>query len=196
MTLLNGATWTSNGRLGGAIDLPGGPPGAAGPHVALAKSPLADCTTSATVALWVRLRSADNSARVFDFGNSGTFFYLAATDADGKMHFAMEKDGTPAFDLIGAKPIPPDNAWHHAAVTIDPTGMVAMYLDGVPITGPAQSTNLKPEDYATGTQNWLGRSQSLTAHRYLNGALDDLRISCRAYTPDEIKALASPIPEP
>ena len=43
----NGATWDSDARLGGAVQLPGGAAGATGPTVELAKNPLADCTAPA-----------------------------------------------------------------------------------------------------------------------------------------------------
>lgn len=188
--LIEGATWTT-GQLGGAIDLPGGPKGAVGPHVALTTSPLAGCSNSATVAVWVKLRTAIPFSRVFDFGDGGTFFYLAATDGHG-MHFAMGKPGIPAFDLSATNPIPPDNAWHHAAVTVQPTGLVTLYLDGKAV-GADTSLTLKPGDYVATTQNWLGKSQFFVADAYLDAALDELRISCRAYTGDEIKNLATPL---
>jgi hypothetical protein len=192
--LVNGAKWTI-GRLGDAIDLTGGPGNTAGPHVALASSPLASCTTQFTAALWVKLRTNTNFARIFDFGNSsGTFLYLAATDGTG-LHLGMGKQGAPAFDLGASRPVPADNAWHHVAVTIDPTGLVNLYLDGASVATPTPSLERKPSDYIATPNNYLGRSQ-FTADRYLDGALDELRISCRAFTADEIKNLSRPEPTP
>jgi len=190
-TLASGATWTT-GRLGGAVDLAGGAGDTNGmqPHVVLDSSPLASCTTQLTVAVWVKLRHTDNFARIFDFGNGGTFIYLAATDGAG-IHLGMGKTATPAFNLTAQHPVPPDSAWHHVALTIDPTGLASIYFDGVLDVVPAVSTMENPSDYTATTENWLGRSR-FPSDQYLNGAIDDLRISCRAYTADEIKNLANP----
>lgn len=56
----------------------------------------------------------------------------------------------------------------------------------------AQNTNLvlNPINLGTTTNVWLGRSQ-YAADPYLNGTLDDVRMSCRAYSDDEIAALAA-----
>lgn len=191
-TLVDNATWTT-GRLGGAVNLTGGPPGPNGPHVALARSPLMGCTNSATVTVWVKLRTAGVFTRIFDFGDGGTFFFLTPSDNGGKMRFAMGKAGMPAFDLIGSRQFPADDAWHHAAVTIN-AGVVTLYLDGAPIAPGTMSPERNPGEYSAVTNNLLGKSQFPLADSYLDGALDDLRVSCRAYTADEIKALAFPMP--
>jgi hypothetical protein len=40
------------------------------------------------------------------------------------------------------------------------------------------------------TGGYLGRSRAQDP--YLNGAIDELRIACRAFTPDEIKNFSRP----
>ena len=57
--LANGVTWTT-GRLGGAIDFPGGAAGATGPTVTLGDNPLAACTNQLTV---VRVGQAPTRSR-------------------------------------------------------------------------------------------------------------------------------------
>jgi len=188
-TLTSDVTWTT-GRLGGAAKLAGGAGGSSGPHIALTGSPLANCTTELTIAIWVKLQAA-GTARIFDFG-TGTdrFIYLSASDGTG-LHFGMAAPGKTATDVsVGTQPLAPDSAWHHVAVTLDSSMRVTVYVDGMAaktVTGAA----VKPTDLATTTENWIGRSRSV-ADPFLNGAVDELRVACRAYTAGEITNLSRP----
>ena len=102
------------------------------------------------------------------------------------MHFAMVAPSG-VFDLVTpTEPIPADDAWHHVAVTVDASN-VTLYADGAMVAQQA-SPAVTPADFAGTTDNWLGRSQF--SDPGLDGAIDELRISCRAYTPDEIAMLA------
>ncbi len=184
--LANGVTWTT-GRLGGAIDFPGGAPGDTGPTVTFGANPLAACTDQLTVSAWVKLHTLDPWARIFDFGTSNTsFIYLAPTDGAG-VHFAMVSPHG-VFDLISTtEPLAGDDTWHHLAVTVDPAGLATIYVDGAAI-GSGTST-VPVSDFAGNLSDlWLGKSRF--PDRYLNGSIDELRIGCRALTGDEIKNLA------
>jgi hypothetical protein len=187
--LANGPTW-STGRLGGAIDFAGGASGATGPQVVFASSPLASCTTQLTVAAWIKLHALTSWSRIFDFGTSTTaFIYLAPTDGAG-MHFAMVSPHG-VFDMVTASPpVAADDTWHHVAVTVDPAKLVTLYVDGGAVLSQANATDVTPADFAATTENWLGRSRF--PDPYLDGAIDDLRISCRAYSADEIVNLSRP----
>src|SRR5262249_8042822 len=94
------------------------------------------------------------------------------------------------FDLVtSTPPIPADATWHHVAVTVDAGGVVVLFVDGAPAkTQP--SAQVKPADFANLTDLYLARSRNQDA--YFDGAIDELRIACRAFTPDEIKNLAYP----
>ena len=181
-----GVTWTA-GRLGGAIDFPGGAAGATGPTVTLGGNPLAHCTNELTVSAWIKLHALTPWSRIFDFGTGTTaFIYLAPTDGTG-MHFAMVSPNG-VFDLVSpSAPVAGDDTWHNVAVTVDAAGLVTMYADGAAIAS-ATSASVKPSDFASVTDLWLGKSRF--ADPYLNGSIDELRISCRALTADEIKNLA------
>lgn len=198
--LMSGTTWVA-GKVGGALDFPGGPHAAAGPHAELAAAPLASCTDQLTVATWVKLHSQDPWARVFDFGTGGGLsMYLTLFDDRGGgnhgMRFAMFKPNV-AFDMF--TPTPPvagDDTWHHVAVTVAPSGatneMVTMYVDGAVVLTQENSAAIKISDFTATTENYLGKSRFVDTDPYLNAALDDLRISCRAFTADEIKNLSHP----
>jgi hypothetical protein len=85
-------------------------------------------------------------------------------------------------------PIAADDSWHHVAVTMDATSNVSLYIDGAQIQ--VESTAAKASDFAGTaiTQAYLAKSRGNDP--YFNGSIDELRIACRAYTPDEIKNLA------
>jgi hypothetical protein len=194
-TLSGGAGWTASGRLGAAVDLPGGTwgdAGADGPQVDFASNPLASCTSAFTVASWVKIHASTNWSRLFDFGTAKTAFVYLAPIGGAGVHFGMASPSGLPYDLEAAAPVPGDNAWHHVAVTVDATDTVTLYLDGASIkSGSAakdSGTYVKAGDFTTVTDYSLGKSRF--SDPYLNGAIDDLRISCRAYTSDEIKTLA------
>lgn len=181
----DGVSWT-DGRLGKALAFAGGPPGATGPTVTLAANPLASCTSELTVAAWIKVDTIQNWARVFDFGTATTrFIYLAPFDGAG-MRFAMVSENG-AFDLVSqTAPITAGN-WHHVAATVAADGTVKLYADGAEIAS-GTSPDVTPADFASMTDLWLGKSRF--PDPYLHGAIDDLRIGCRALTADEIAFLS------
>jgi hypothetical protein len=108
------------------------------------------------------------------------------------MHFAMVSPGG-VFDMAtDTPPIAGDDTWHHVAVTVAPSGAtnetVTMYVDGAVLLTTINDKGVKVSDFIATTENYLGKSRSPDA--YLHAALDDLRISCRAFTADEIKNLS------
>ena len=186
--LANDVTWTT-GRLGGAIDFPGGAAGPNGPTVTLAANPLAGCTTELTVAAWTKLRAHAAWSRIFDFGTGGTrFIYLAPSDGGGVLRFAMVAPSG-AFDLLAPAPLPADDAWHHVAVTVDAAGLATIYVDGTAVVSQV-SPDVRPSDFTELTELWLGKSRF--PDPYLDGAIDELRIGCRALTAGEIRNLSRP----
>jgi hypothetical protein len=190
-TLSTGPSWVT-GRLGGAVKLPGAPPGSTGPHISFATSPLAACSEF-TVAVWVKLDAID-SGRIFDFGtgamSAANYIYLQVMDGTG-IHFGMAAPSKPAFDLATTtQPLTVDGLWHHLAVTLL-SGTATIYLDGASVATKG-GTTIKPSDLGATTDNWLGQSRATGTDRYLSGSLDELRIGCRALTPDEIVNLSRP----
>jgi hypothetical protein len=186
--LAGGATWTT-GRLGGAVGFGGGPAGDSGPHVVIAGNPFAGCANQLTVSAWLRLNALTPGARLWDFTIGDTHaLYLAPTDGTG-MHFGMRSPaGT--FDMVHPQTIVKGDAiWHHVAVTVDAGNIVTLFIDGTSVrTLPA--SGVRPSDFTGVTEGYLGRS--LAGDPYLDGAIDELRIACRAFTPDELRNLSRP----
>ncbi|MEZ4239496.1 MAG: LamG domain-containing protein [Myxococcota bacterium] len=182
--LVDGATWTDDGRLGAALDLAGGPGGPSGPHVVMTENPLAACDQAFTILFWVKLRQFDDGARIFDFGTSddATFVYLSPNDGTG-LHFGMASpSGT--FDLQTGILFAADDSWHPVAVTMNAANLVVLYVDGVIAT--TGTSDVLPADLAALDDNMLGRSR-VFADPYLDGSIDELRIGCRAFTQDEVR---------
>jgi len=140
----------------------------------------------------VKLDAIDSS-RIFDFGTGTTsYIYLQVSDGAG-IHFGMAAPSKPTFNLVtSTQPLTAgDGKWHHLAVTLL-AGTATIYVDGVDRTPmPKGNTTIKPTDLGATTQNWLGQTRDV-ADRSLSSSLDDLRIACRAFTPDEITNLSQP----
>ncbi|HEY4058872.1 MAG TPA: LamG domain-containing protein [Kofleriaceae bacterium] len=186
--LANGATWTT-GRLGGAVDFTGGASGSSSPHVVLSDNPLKGCTNQMTISMWVRVRELVTGARVFDFGSGTTrSLFLEPTNGTG-MHIGM-KSPSGTFDMATTTPVvPADSMWHHVAITMDSGNVVVLFVDGTPVKTQS-SANVRVSDFTELDELYLARSRGATP--YFNGGIDELRVGCRALTPDEIKNLSHP----
>lgn len=186
--LANGAAWTT-GRQGGAVAFTGGAGDSASPHVVITGNPLGTCTNQFTIAAWIRINSFATNSRIFDFGTSTTHdISLTPNDGTG-MHFAM-KSPAGTFDLATTTPpIAADSTWHHVAITMDSGNVVVMFVDGTPVKTQSSAT-VRVADFGDLAEVYLGRSRSHDP--FFDGAIDELRIGCRALTPDEIKNLSHP----
>jgi hypothetical protein len=177
---LHGAAWSS-GRLGAAVQLSGEEQ-----YVSLASDPLGGCTTELTLALWVKLGAGTQWARLLDFGNAENFMFFTARGGANELRFVMF---TPEAEtaLSSNTSVPLDNTWHHVAAVVSPSALT-LYLDGASV-GNLPDPVVTPGDLGVLTENFIGKSR-FPADPYLNAAVDELRISCRAFTADEIKNLA------
>ncbi len=188
-TLSNSASFAVNlGILGNAIAFGGGSADTTSPFAEIDGNPLADCdkTNELTIAAWIQIKAYATNSHVFDFGGAATDIYLAPMNGTSQLAVGMTSPGGSL--TITHSPIAADDSWHHVAVTMDATSNVSLYIDGAQIQ--VESTAAKASDFAGTaiTQAYLARSRS--SDPYFNGSIDELRIACRAYTPDEIKNLA------
>lgn len=179
---LSGATFVA-GRRGNAARIAGGTQ-----RVNLPSGIVQGCT-DLTIATWVRLSSAPGGwARIFDFGSGTTssLFLSPRGDAANVLRFAISTSGPENEQRLSYAYTFPTATWKHVAVVLaGNTGR--LYLDAAEVGQNTQLT-LNPVDLGATPNNWLGDSQ-WEMDPTLDGSLDDLRISCRAYTPAEIVAL-------
>jgi hypothetical protein len=180
--LVSGATWTT-GHLGNAISIAGG-----SQYVDLPDGLVQACADF-TFAAWVRLASNPNWNRIFDFGsNTTTNMFLTPRAGGATLRFAITQGGAGAEQRISFATDFALNQWQHVAVVLSGnTGR--LYLNGNQVATNTGLT-LDPLNLGRTVNNWLGRSQ-YSADSRMNGAIDDVRISCRAFTAQEIASLAA-----
>ena len=128
-----------------------------------------------TVELWVRT-SATSYAQVFTAGFINCF--LAVQNNGNGFDFGIG-DGS-NWEILTVQPgagLVNDGQWHYVAATYDGEAM-RLYLDGTAIGEmPASTTLASPGDYKVG-----GRP----ANTFLEGDMDEVRLSDIARSPDEI----------
>jgi hypothetical protein len=190
-TLLNGASWTA-GKHGSALALGGG---ATNQYAALPAN-IADSCDDITIALWMKLGSTPAWSRLLDIDGvtDGFLFFTPTEMINGVPHLLFNifhPPGAGADDQRVSAAYPTGttlvNVWHHVAFTLS-VGTGRLYFDGVQVGSNAMTT--KPADLTLGAtaHAWIGRSTF--PDPYLNAAIDDLRISCTAYSAAQIAALA------
>ncbi len=140
-----------------------------------------------TIAVWVRLNSTANWARIFDFGNNTTS-YMFLTPQNGstsRLRFAITTNSAGGEQQITGPWALTVGSWHHVAVTLSGNTGV-LYVNGAPV-GTNNNITLRPAQLGLTTNNYLGRSQ--WADPYLDGLLDEFRIYSVALSANEIVAM-------
>jgi hypothetical protein len=195
-TIRNGAGFTE-GRRGDAILLEGGPAAGAHHHVALPPTILENCD-DLTIALWAKIDTATNYSRFLEIdGKINGFLYFSptipGTAGTPELRFNIIRPGVaPQDDEFVSAPYPTGTVltgtWHHFAVTL--AGNTArLFFNGNQIAVKTDMTrNPSDIEIANNAHAWIGKTMFPDPH--LDAALDDYRVSCRAFTADEIKQLA------
>jgi len=195
-TVHGAATWTSDGRVGGALHLAGGSwmtvASDAAQYVQLPTGIL-NGLEQTTVSAWIRWEGGGDWQRLFDFGSDANhgFFWCPQVYGDTlavlRPSTANEKD----IYLPVKKLTPPVGAWIHLAMTWS-SSTLAMYLNGQLVaTTPQESAPAPgggPAALILTLNNFIGRSQT-AMDDYFAGSVDEFRIYDRELTLLEISAL-------
>jgi hypothetical protein len=192
--LPNGATLVG-GRLGNALEF--NVQNSAAQHAILPSGIVHNCTDDLTFAAWVNLKTSNPWSRVFDIGTgTSTFMYLSPITGTGTIRFAAKLNaGEAAFNdeqYLARSTALDLGVWRHLAVVLDAGNSGHLYVDGVEVATSTAIT-INPSDMGNTLQNYLGKSQ-YPLDEYLSGRLDEIVISCRAFTFDEIQLLVKLAP--
>lgn len=185
--LENGAGFTT-GVEGSALALAGG---VSEQFASLPANILGSCD-DITIALWMKLGSLAPWSRILDIdgGVDGFMFFTATQDVEGTPHLFFNIFQPPGDQGVSAA-YPAGttllNEWHHVAFTLS-SGTGRLYFDGAEIGSNPMST--KPASLTLGptARAWIGRSL-FASDPYLEAAIDDLRVSCTAYTAEQVAKL-------
>ena len=180
--LVGGVSWSSEGKIAGAVVLNGD-----GGYIRAADDVLAGASTY-SIATWIKLDGQPSAwSRIFDFGTGTTanMFLTPLSDA-GTLRFAITASGAANEAQINADPLPV-GVWTHVAVTYG-SGTAVLYVNGEE-AGRNAAVHRTPGDFGNHIRaNYLGRSQY--SDPYLKGSIDDFRIHGETLTAAEIAALA------
>jgi hypothetical protein len=154
-----------------------------------------------TVALWIKVNTAQNWQRAFDVGinahldrdpNTGSkYFNLIPQNATSQIEIAITANGFSNEQLLHANPIVPADGWRHVAMTIDGSQAV-VYVNGPGIRGTtttSRTLTLRPIDLGTIDYAYLGKSQ-WGMDPYFDGQIDEVRVYRRALSATEVQTLA------
>lgn len=182
-TLVSGAS-IGAGRSGSAVDINGG-----AQHVDLPDALVSACQDF-TFAAWVQLDSKPDWSRIFDFGSStaSNMFLTPKVGGANVLRFALKVPGINggAEAQISAPFVFPLNTWTHVAVVLE-ADEGRLYVNGGQVASATIIAN--PADMGATANNWLGRSQWPDPN--LDGRLDEVQLSCRAYSAGEVADLAN-----
>ncbi len=180
--LMNGASFTPSGFVGGAVEIDGGTQ-----HVDLPDGLISDCDDF-TFAAWVSLDANADWNRIFDFGNdtATNMFLTPKVGGADTLRFALKVPtiNGGAEEQLSFPLTFPLGAWTHVAVVLD-GDVGTLYVDGTAVVNGTITGN--PSDMGVTINNWLG--QSNWPDPQMDGRLDDVRISCRPYSASEISDL-------
>jgi hypothetical protein len=189
--LANGAQRVQ-GRIKTAVQL--AHTGAPDAYISIGGNPFGDCSDTFTVSMWIKLTAQVSGARILDFGTGTTHsLYVEPFSGTGiKVHMnaPSSSGGQNTFDLVTSSlALPADSSWHHFAIRRGTDTSLQVFVDGAQAPGGSKPAGpIKGADFKEVSDQYIGKSRAGGAG--LEGVIDELRISCRAFTNDEMKFLA------
>jgi len=167
---ISGATWTTTGKHGGALDFDG-----TNDLVTITDHPDLDLTTGMTLEAWINPRTVDSWQAAIVKEIPGDLAYGLYPGGPGPSGWITT---TGWQTVIAPNPLP-TNTWTHLALTYDGT-MLRLYHNGTQVAATTHTGTI------TTSTNPLQLGGNTIWGEHLNGQLDDVRIYNHALTPTHI----------
>ena len=134
---------------------------------------------------------SDNTEGSVEYNIFCNFGVLKAVTRGGTGNFSLASGPDLSGEDVGII----DGKWHHAALTVDETGQVILYLDGVAVDS-ATGANFLNNVPTSNTMSLGVNKDSSSADQWgFGGLLDEVRIYDDALTAEEVKALIPQVGE-
>lgn len=176
----NGATFDSDGKLGGCYSFDGNDD-----FISLNSSILYDVIKGGSnpfsIAMWVYRADSTRAILFGDYMLSGAINFNIEIFANHSMRFYWNT----APDVTGSHTLATLNAWTHLAITYDGT-KICFYTNGVLTDTYTVTLTTKTK---TSGMYYLGRD-SRTGSTTLNGKINDFRLYDHALSPMEVKQIS------
>jgi len=179
---IQGATYTSSGKINGGYSFDGGD------DILFGESAFDIAAgNSFSISLWFKATDYDDNRRIFnkrsgtETGNPG---YEAYINVNGQVTVSLDTGATNA-PLSGSIQVD-DGAWHHLVVSYDGSaGRAISYVDTV------VGVDNSDASYGDGmnSQNQLAVGQPFSTESRFTGSIDEIGFWSRALTSDEVEAL-------
>lgn len=143
-------------------------------------------TTGLTISAWFKVSNVNNQQAIVSkwAGNANLDQYIIMISG-GKLLVAVGKSGVSASGVLGTTTLQP-NTWYHVAATWDNTGTHEITLNGV-LDVSSVNLNFTSINSSSATQLRIGSQADNT--RFLNGAVDDVKLFDRKLNNTEINLL-------
>ncbi|MDP4182114.1 MAG: LamG-like jellyroll fold domain-containing protein [Bacillota bacterium] len=179
-TVNNGATWVTNAKMYGGLDLNG-----SDQYVSLPAG-ITSSLNDFTISAWVNLDTLNTWVRIFDFGvGTNSYMHLTAKSGSGVLKFGITTNGYANEEQINGTSALPTGSWQHVAVTLS-GNKGSLYLNGQ-LVGTNNNMTLKPSSLGDTTLNYIGKSMFNDPN--LDGKVDDFRIYNKALSTSEISSI-------
>ncbi len=174
-TLVGGATWSAQGRYGGALSFNGSTG-----LVRVADSASLNLTTAMTLSAWIRPTANQSGWRTILQKQTDAYFLNASNDTG-----ALRPSGGGTFgdstSFVTGTTASPLNTWTHVAMTYDGTTQ-RLYVNGTQVATRATTGTIQ----VTSNPLWIGGNQPYG--EYFTGLIDEVRVYNRALTATDIQS--------
>ena len=168
-----GATWTDNGKFGGALYFGGDD------YVLVPSSPSLEITDELTLEAWIKVHySVDSTILTKRYRFSEVGYGLHFWDSERVVSFNV---GASMYEGLKTREISLelDNWYHIAGTYIESTGEWKIYVNGA-----LENSLTRPGELAANNAPIYIGSHNSTS--FFRGVIDEIRIYNRALSPDEI----------